>query len=342
MDTSKVDLIALTGVSLKKTSNTNGGEWHGECPFCGGKDRFWVAPNDKSGRPMAFCRGCKKSWDAIAFIQERENLDFKAACQYLNLALESGYRPAPKRPAIPTVKDTDRDKPANDPEWQKMADSFVWKCINTLNKPTGKVALDYLLGRGLTYGMIEIAGLGYNPSGYENEWGGVKVYLPMGITIPWELGGRYTALRVRRQGAKPDQEKYAQAAGMMQSLYYAWHWKQHPFTSKSIAVLVEGEFDCLAIQSALFKTAYQHIIPCAVGSVTNGRTLANVLALSQAQKVLVAFDNDKAGHEHSQFWIDNLPNAVRHCPTAHDPNDMLVALGWESVIDWICGGINGN
>lgn len=343
MDTSRIDLIALSGMSLKQTANTNGGEWHGECPFCGGKDRFWVAPNDKSGRPMAYCRHCNpKGWDAIAFIQQRENLDFKAACQYLNITLENGYQPAPKRPPMPTVKDTDRDKPAISEEWQQEADKFVWKCIRTLKSAKGKIAMDYLLSRGLCEWVIEIAGLGYNPSGYENHWGGQKVYMPMGITIPWELGGKYTAIRVRRQGAKEGQDKYAQAAGMIQSLYYPIHYKKHPHDERTIAVLVEGEFDALALQTVLHRMgASHHIHPCAVGATTNSRTLANVLALSQAKKVLVAFDDDQAGKAGAQWWLGELPNAEYLKTLAHDPNDMLTKLGWEVVADWLNGGIYG-
>lgn len=342
MDTSRIDLVALSGMSLKKTANTNGGEWHGECPFCGGQDRFWVAPNDKSGRPMAYCRHCNpKGWDAIAFIQQRDNLGFKAACEYLNLTLEGGHQTPPKRPALPTVKDTDRGRAASSEEWQKQADKFVQKSISSLGKPQAEVAMAYLLGRGLSSWVIEIAGLGYNPSSYENHWGEQKVYMPMGITIPWELGGKHTAIRARRQGAKEGQDKYAQAAGMVQSLYYPIHWKQHPFTNRSVAVLGEGEFDALAIQTVLYRMGYHHVIPCAVGSVTNGRTLSNVLALSQAKKVLVAFDDDQAGRDGAQWWLGQLEHSSYLKPLAHDPNDMLTQLGWEAVADWLYGGIYG-
>ena len=42
----QVDLLALIGrdVQLRRVASTNGGEWAGPCPFCGGHDRFRVWP----------------------------------------------------------------------------------------------------------------------------------------------------------------------------------------------------------------------------------------------------------------------------------------------------------
>jgi len=47
----------ITRYSLKKTTSAGGGEWHGPCPSCGGKDRFWI--KESEGLVKAFCRqGC--------------------------------------------------------------------------------------------------------------------------------------------------------------------------------------------------------------------------------------------------------------------------------------------
>ena len=44
MDTSGVDLLSVIGsaTTLKKVAATDGGEYAGPCPFCGGDDRFRV------------------------------------------------------------------------------------------------------------------------------------------------------------------------------------------------------------------------------------------------------------------------------------------------------------
>lgn len=50
---------------VKRSSAYNGGEWHGPCPICGGKDRFHVYPTPKEGRPYAWCRQCARGGDAL-------------------------------------------------------------------------------------------------------------------------------------------------------------------------------------------------------------------------------------------------------------------------------------
>jgi len=43
-----IDLLQLVGDSgLKRVVATNGGEWAGACPFCGGRDRFRVWPEQR-------------------------------------------------------------------------------------------------------------------------------------------------------------------------------------------------------------------------------------------------------------------------------------------------------
>lgn len=50
---------------VKRSSAYNGGEWHGPCPICGGKDRFHVYPTPREGRPYAWCRRCERGGDAL-------------------------------------------------------------------------------------------------------------------------------------------------------------------------------------------------------------------------------------------------------------------------------------
>lgn len=52
---------------VKRSSAWNGGEWHGPCPICGGKDRFHVypTPTKGDGRPYAWCRRCERGGDVL-------------------------------------------------------------------------------------------------------------------------------------------------------------------------------------------------------------------------------------------------------------------------------------
>lgn len=66
---------------LKKVAQTNGGEYAGPCPFCGGEDRFRVWPK----RNSMWCRQCDYSGDLIDYIQERDGVGFVEACEKLGL-----------------------------------------------------------------------------------------------------------------------------------------------------------------------------------------------------------------------------------------------------------------
>jgi KaiC/GvpD/RAD55 family RecA-like ATPase len=61
--------------TLKRASTHSGGELHGACPFCGGKDRFRVRPNDtKTGKGYWKCRQCDRGGDAGDFVKELNNM----------------------------------------------------------------------------------------------------------------------------------------------------------------------------------------------------------------------------------------------------------------------------
>jgi replicative DNA helicase len=73
-----------SGVILTKKANTDGGEFAGACPFCGGKDRFRVWPQtDKF-----WCRGCNQKGDSIAFVRTLKQLNYKEACELVGKELQ--------------------------------------------------------------------------------------------------------------------------------------------------------------------------------------------------------------------------------------------------------------
>jgi hypothetical protein len=60
---------------LRRAASTNGGEWAGPCPLCGGRDRLRVWPEPREGFPRAWCRQCKASGDALAWATRRAGRD---------------------------------------------------------------------------------------------------------------------------------------------------------------------------------------------------------------------------------------------------------------------------
>ena len=109
-----ISLIESDGGTLKKAATTNGGEYCGACPFCGGKDRFRVWP----GTGRYWCRSCGKSGDAIQYLRDRRGLSYVDACRYL------GNEPKRNRDKIvlsTNLQDSYRDKTANIADLQTPA-----------------------------------------------------------------------------------------------------------------------------------------------------------------------------------------------------------------------------
>jgi hypothetical protein len=83
-----VDLLSFiskqSGLSYKLSAKSpaRGVEYHGECPFCGGEDRFHIQPDIG----LWWCRQChqeKHAHDVFDFIMDYRGLDFKEAIAYL-------------------------------------------------------------------------------------------------------------------------------------------------------------------------------------------------------------------------------------------------------------------
>lgn len=346
MDTSKINLLNLISqdTRTKKVGRTGGGEYHAPCTFCGGHDRMIIQPNHAGGGRWS-CRFCTPHWsDAIAYVQKRNGVDFKEACERLGLELESAagtpktrrprraaavYESRQTPPPAPLVGD-ENDYPAlHDPGWQAAARAFVTDCMNTLDTSAGDKARDYLLGRGLSEAVIQRAEIGYNPTDINTHWGGVKVYLPAGIVFPWEIGGVLWKVSIRRDRQGKDDAKYMPPAGVANGLYNA-----DLLRAGCTVVMVEGEIDALSILSA----GVSDVVPVATGTVSGARLLRWVAKLATARRVLLAFDDDpnEAGDKAAAYWQNLLGGkAQRLKPTRHDVNDMLRA--GDDLAAWIAG-----
>jgi len=83
-----MDLLGIISADtrLRFVARTNGGEYAGSCPWCGGDDRFRVWPNhprSESGR--YWCRQCNRSGDGITYLREYHSMSFQEACGVLRL-----------------------------------------------------------------------------------------------------------------------------------------------------------------------------------------------------------------------------------------------------------------
>ncbi|SRR6266487_677806 len=342
IDTAHIDLKVLieqhASLTFARIANSQGGEYASACPFCEstvhsagtGRDRFRVWPYH-SERPHYWCRACRRSGDAIQFLIDYENLTFKQALVELEFA-EMEY--------IAPAQHFYDDPPS--PAWQAAASDFIQRAERYLWLPGGQKALEYLRGRGFTDETIKSARLGYVPLARDGRWftaplesWGLSqeqtskdvVRIADGIVIPWISGDDVWKICIKRPWADPKTELvYGQVVGSGEGLYCADSIlplkslnPAFPDQPPMPVMMVEGEFDCLSV---LQETKF-NIACVATGSASRGRTQRWIELLNTASLVLQSFDNDPAGDDGAQFWLETIPNAIRWKPWKKDANDML-------------------
>jgi DNA primase len=310
---------------MKKIGQTGGGEYHGACPFCGGTDRFIVQPNSGNGGHW-WCRQCGKSGDPVAFIMQYDNLDFKAAVEQLGATHSDPPRknhPEPK-PEL-HVNDLRDDYPCFEPAWQQAASDFAYECGGELwDSWNTSAAGRYLEARGINRDTAVAECLGLNKSEYRATWGSVEVWLPRGITIPWNINTQFWNIRVRRPNADlkaTGGDKYISSKGCANGLYSAYHARPN-----ATVIMTEGEFDALVVNRFFRQRESPHVGAVSIGSCTGARVLRWITLLSLAERVLIAFDNDPAGDQAAQYWLAALhPKAKRLRPSRKDITEVWQA-----------------
>lgn len=334
-----IDLLSLAGryTDLRRVASTRGGEYHGPCPKCGGRDRFRLQPaGGRDGRGLWSCRTCHEGWgDAIVFVEWLDNVTFKEACRMLNYDLPPMATPLP--PAPP--------EPCNPPSeaWRDRAVRFVAESFDLLWSDTGTRARAWLAARGLTEQTIADAGLGYNGTDQWDApalWGlpddHKKVYLPRGIVIPWTVDGMTWRVNVRRPVSRAQiaagEAKYLGPAGGGDSPLY----NVNAIAPARAVMMVEGELDALSVQQAAGD-----LIACvATGSTSGGRRARWYARLAAASVVLLSFDSDgpTKGDAAAAFWADVLQGfSIRWRPLLKDPSEMLQE--GAGVREWVEAGI---
>lgn len=278
------DLLALTGrdTTLKKVSSTNGGEWAGPCPFCGGRDRFRVWPN--ADRPSWWCRQCKRNGDAIAYLVERGKLTPQEAGR-LRRDTQVSAAPFAEEP---------RPKPQGrlpSETWQSRGREFVAYCQGRLWDETGAKALAWLQRRGLQPDTARYFGLGYNPADWWDEpprWGleGKRIWLPRGVVIPCEVNGVLWYVKIRRPSGKP---KYVQVRGSKSALFDA----DDLGNENRLLLLCEGEFDAMLAK----QEAGDLVDVAALCGAARGIPVRWLPYFLPYARVLVAYDGDEAGRK---------------------------------------------
>jgi phage/plasmid primase-like uncharacterized protein len=84
-----LEFLQGDGINPLKVASTHGGEYASKCPWCGGKDRFRIWPNQGEGGNY-WCRKCGKSGNAVRYLMDYRGMSYQNACGFL------GHIPSPR------------------------------------------------------------------------------------------------------------------------------------------------------------------------------------------------------------------------------------------------------
>lgn len=351
------DILELASgmVVLKKVATTNGGEYAGPCPGCGGSDRFRVWPADRGGRGSFWCRGCGRGGDDVQFLVDFKGMSYREAFAAVGREMPEGYRPVAYRAAAAGCgPDPERFVPkAYDPPvetWQVKASAFVDAAHQALL--SNDEALRYLAGRGLDLQAVKGFRLGW--CGGENgkpclfrprvSWGLPRVFnpktgkdkmlwIPRGIVIPTYKAGQLYRVRIRRpaEDLKTDKDvKYYVVQGSGMDL--SGHNPDH-----RVFVIVEADLDEMLIA----RRAGSMVGSVALGSASAKPGAGMYWHLKNAVRLLIALDTGEhnlAGAKAAKWWLKEFPQARRWpVPQGKDPGE-----AFEKGVDirtWIKAGL---
>lgn len=276
------------------------------CPFHDDRN----SPNlsiDREGKRWK-CWACGASGDAVEWLRRRDGLDFKAAVARLGGQVQA-YSPCAKpRPAFKPPL------PAPAKDWQASASRLVDASVRNLWVPSGAKALAWLRQRGLKGETIRQARLGYHPAETPDA--------DRGIVIPWFASGTVRFVQIRRPHGKP---KYKATAGGSRGDFYPC-----PPAPGRVVLVCEGEFDCLLMR----QEAADLVEAITLGGAADKLTGSAALAICFAPLVLVATDNDVAGDNAAQGWLEVTARARRIRPPAR--KDLTEAfLSGADLREWI-------
>lgn len=331
--------LASKRVSLKKVSGTNGGEWQGPCPSCGGEDRFHVWPVQNEGKGAYWCRGCEKSGDNIQFLRDFDGMSFQDACAYLNVSLpdhrDRPGHPPPQR-TKPEFQPATHASPAD--LWQEKAGKLItWASANLA---ANSEALAWLASRGIDARTAADFSLGWNPGEADKDlyrprkaWGLPEflrddgrpkaLWIPRGLVIPYIVDGVVYRIRIRRPEGEP--RYYVLPGSAMSTMLIG--------RERRAFVIVESELDAIAVAAASDLAG-----AVALGSVAAKPDAETFAVLKKSLQILNALDYDAAGAKAMEWWGENFAHHDRWpVPKGKDPGE-AVRMG-IALEQWIRAGL---
>jgi|GEM_PF-854361 len=319
-----IDLLSMinsdTGGRFKRIATTNGGEYAGPCPFCGGRDRCHIQP----GQGKWWCRQCSPSekWsNAIDYVMKRDNIGYKQACAVIGGGDIQAVNPAPLSPS--------REERTPSDEWQRAGEVVMQQGINNLRSQTGDRARKWLNDRGLIDETLERCSIGYFPEAKVIE--GLWVF--GGIIIPWYIEGALWAIKVRLPVTDNGSDKYkavtwskssfSTSSGELPCAGVPLLFGADTLTGKDIIFLCEGEFDTM-----LLNQETGDLIDCVtLGSCSSGIDSRIIPYLLPARQIYIAYDIDKPGQTAAEKLKNRFPYMKRVIP----PSGKDITDSWRAL-----------
>lgn len=329
------DIISLVSsyVSLKKS----GSGYMGCCPFHREKTPSFHVSGDKQ---LYHCFGCGAGGSVIQFVMAAENLDFPDAIKLL------AERAGISLPEMGQSKDEADEFYKRKRRIYEMNRDAARHFREVLLSPEGKVALDYLTGRGLSMKTITSFGLGAAPDswdsllkkllslGYERE-----LIVESGLCIRNEKNHVYDRYRNRvmypiidtrgnvvgfggrklaGDGAKYINSPESIVYNKSKTLYALNFAKK---SSLNYLILTEGYMDVISLHQAGFTSA---IAGCGTALTQDQARLA----AKHSKNIYLCYDSDEAGQKAAKKAIELFAPLecnvkVLKVPDGKDPDEFI-------------------
>lgn len=327
----------------------NGRTLVGLCPFHNEKTpSFVVYPNTQS----FYCFGCGVGGEIITFIRKIENLDYVDAVKFLAdrvgmMLPQDGYDDSLHRQKKRIL------------EANRLAGRYFY---HMLKSEQGKIAREYLAGRGVDGATIRRYGLGYAPEGWHNlhhylkQQGFSDVELELANLVRRRDNNYYDAFRHKLMfpiidirgniiafGGRVLDDSKPKYINTSDTLVYK---KSEGVFSLNLAkndnsgqiVIVEGYMDVISLNQA----GITNVVAC----LGTALTIQQARLLSRyAQEIVLAYDIDEAGRKATErairiFNSQNISVKVARLSGGKDPDEIIRKFGVERLRGMLRGADN--
>ena len=285
----RIDLAAVATRLLGEAAKNRHGRLWWCCPFHEEESAsFFVKKEAK----WWGCYGCGERGDAATLVMRLRGLTFPEALAYLT----GGPTPTRKAATSPATRPAPKPPPESSGMTEADALPLVEAAAVRLWSPEGADALAYLTGprRCLSPETIRAARLGWTPGAMVPTRDGDRAFKAAGVVVPWFNGDRLALVKLRQpDGRRP---KYAEA--YRDPVRLVCYPSPATIRPGRPLVVVEGEFDALALGEALGELA----AVVTRGSASARPDPAALGVMLTARRWFIATDADEAGDRAADGW----------------------------------------